>query len=408
MPPLPSFNQQGPTNQRKGGISSQQPSGASTPLSSDVLADNRIADSMSRLALSPEVQMQQGAQRMPLMHNMQPPPGPMAPQHPVGFGSGQMFPPSTPTRSSFSSNRSEPGPPYLPGPNPPQGPGPMGMSPGPIPPRGPVLVSMGSGGPGSISAAMMVPGSLGVGYGPGFSSPGPPKASYNLSPGPSGLGNVPPRPPSEPSLQNGMRKIPSSRSLASQFDQNGPLLPPPPIPGYAPYPPSRNGSLTNLHVPQPRTVLPSAQYNVPRAVSMAAEPMFDEPSPPNSPVAESRQHLGPVTSTISAQMKCKVFLQQQHAQWKSLGAAKLKLYRQDPTNIKQLVVEAENKDKTVLISTIVLTDGVERVGKTGVAIELSDNGARTGIIYMLQLRNETSAGGLFESLLVGSDRAGKA
>jgi len=131
-----------------------------------------------------------------------------------------------------------------------------------------------------------------------------------------------------------------------------------------------------------------------------------EPSPPNSPEVEARD-IGPVTSTISAQMKCKVFLQQQHAQWKALGSAKLKLYRQEPTNIKQLVVEADNKDKSVLISTIVLTDGVERVGKTGVAIELSDKGARTGIVYMIQLRNETSAGGLFDSLLAGSDRSAR-
>jgi len=58
----------------------------------------------------------------------------------------------------------------------------------------------------------------------------------------------------------------------------------------------------------------------------------------------------------------------------------------------------------VLISTIVLTDGVERVAKTGVAVELSDKGARTGIIYMIQLRNEQAAVGLYESLLAGSDR----
>ncbi|KAF7339398.1 Breakpoint cluster region protein [Mycena sanguinolenta] len=70
----------------------------------------------------------------------------------------------------------------------------------------------------------------------------------------------------------------------------------------------------------------------------------------------------------------------------------------------QLVVEAGSKN-SILISTIVLTDGVERVGKTGVAIELSDKGARTGIIYMIQLRSEQSAGGLFDSLLEGSDRA---
>ncbi len=104
-------------------------------------------------------------------------------------------------------------------------------------------------------------------------------------------------------------------------------------------------------------------------------------------------------------MKCKVFAKQNHQQWKSLGAAKLKLYVQPGTNVKQLVVEADTIAKTMLISTIVLTDGVERVGKTGVAVELSDHGQRTGIIYMLQLRNEKSALGLFESLLVGSDRA---
>ena len=105
-------------------------------------------------------------------------------------------------------------------------------------------------------------------------------------------------------------------------------------------------------------------------------------------------------------MKCKVFLQQQHAQWKALGSSSLTLYEQRPTMVKQLVVQADNKEKSTLISTIVLTDGVERVGKKGVAIELSDNGARTGIVYMIQLRNENSARGLYDSLLAGSDRRG--
>ena len=105
-------------------------------------------------------------------------------------------------------------------------------------------------------------------------------------------------------------------------------------------------------------------------------------------------------------MKCKVFLKHGHQQWKSLGTAKLSLYVQRATNVKQLVVEADTKDETMLISTIVLTDGVERVAKTGVAVEISDmNGARTGIIYMIQLRDEDSAAGLFESLISGSDRA---
>lgn len=177
----------------------------------------------------------------------------------------------------------------------------------------------------------------------------------------------------------------------------------PPMPAFYNAGMGRNHSQPSLHAPQARTLLPSAQP-ASRAISMM-DPSFDEPSPPNSPVPEMPQHTGPVTSVIAAQMKCKVFLQQQHAQWKALGSAKLKLYRQDPTNVKQLVVEADNKEKTVLISTIVLTDGVERVGKTGVAIELSDHGVRAGIVYMIQLRNEDSAAGLFNTLLAGSDRS---
>ncbi|KAF8216138.1 hypothetical protein K438DRAFT_1560299 [Mycena galopus ATCC 62051] len=240
-----------------------------------------------------------------------------------------------------------------------------------------------------------------------------------FTPGPPGPHNAqPPRPPSEPpySQPNAVKKSLSSRSLQSQYSQQELPLPPPPVPsfppggpGYSPanghppangYPPANGGPANHLHAPQPRTWLPSGQLGV---ASFRAVPSFHEPSPPNSPVEETPVINGPVTSTISAEMTCKVFLKQQHAQWKSLGSAKLKLYRQSPTNVKQLVVEAGSKN-SVLISTIVLTDGVERVGKTGVAIELSDKGARTGIVYMIQLRSEKSAGGLFDSLLEGSDR----
>ena len=123
-----------------------------------------------------------------------------------------------------------------------------------------------------------------------------------------------------------------------------------------------------------------------------------------SPVEEEETATLTGPAVISAQMKCKVFLKQSHQQWKALGSGKLKLYSQAHGNTKQLVVESDSNSKTMLISTIVLTDGVERVAKTGVAVEISDKGKRTGIVYMIQLRNENSAAGLFESLLAGSDR----
>ncbi|KAH9898007.1 hypothetical protein C8Q73DRAFT_788234 [Cubamyces lactineus] len=336
--------------------------------------------------------------------------GPGQTMPPRAFGPGQVMPPQ-----SF-----QPGQVMPPQGMPPNGPGGMGRPPpsafGPPP---------GQGMPPQRNPSLTHgPPQVGQSYQGVPSQQRPPPQGYGPGPGPGprpGMGPgayPPPRPPSEPSMDGGLRKTPSSRSLASQYDRSHQFASPPPMPGYpGDLPPPRPGflprsdsssSLPNmssgsLHAPQPRPLLPSAQMSM-RSVSTAGSFSIEEPSPPGSPVEES-QPTGPVTSVISAQMKCKVFLKREHAQWKSLGSARLRLYREDPTNIKQLVVEADNKDKTVLISTIVLTDGVERVGKTGIAIELSDKGVRTGIVYMLQLRNEKSADGLFNELLAGSDRA---
>lgn len=348
-------------------------------------------------------------------------------QPPPPFGPGHVPPPTRST--SFQVNgQVGPGysPPYIPGPFIPGPPGP------PRPPQGPPH----PGGPPSH-----LPGPPGVGgpphphglphihsppphnappymnHGPPFGQsphhprPGPMQAGpFNgpPRPGPGPYGappGQPPRPPSEPSMQRtAIHKTPSTRSLTSQYSQFDPSHPAPPVPsipgGFGP-PMSRNSSFSTLQAPQPRPLLPSANVRAPSV----ADTSFDAPSPPGSPIQEIPQMAGNFPSTISAQMKCKVFLQQQHAQWKSLGSGKLKLYRQEVTNVKQLVIEADDKNKSILVSTIVLTDGVERVGKTGVAIELSNQGARSGVIYMIQLRNEKSAGGLFDSLLAGSDRS---
>ncbi|KAF7800025.1 hypothetical protein EIP86_011268 [Pleurotus ostreatoroseus] len=226
------------------------------------------------------------------------------------------------------------------------------------------------------------------------------------------------RPPSDGSSGPALRKSSSSRSLASQYDRpfNGPL---PPVPAYPDglAPPSRpflhrndsSSSLSSLPSsiygggPPMKPLMPSAAYSMKAAQSA---PSFMDPSPPSSPVEETPPPpAGPTTTSITAEAKCKVFLQEQHAKWKSLGAAKLKLYHESPTNVKQLVVEADSKKAARLISTIVLPDGVERVGKTGVAIELSDKGQRTGIVYLLQCRDEKAAGKFFEQLLAGSDRS---
>ncbi|TBU34517.1 hypothetical protein BD311DRAFT_773593 [Dichomitus squalens] len=355
--------------------------------------------------------------------------GPGQHMPPQGFSPGQHLPPQNVHPGSGPMGRPPPGA-YVPpggGPGPqrhpsfghgPPPPGPQGPN-GMPPSRQPSLNGPQQVGPPQVGqsyqgmgAPQPRPGQPPMGMG------GPPPRP-GMGPGAPGQGGAypPPRPPSEPSM-DGLRKMPSTPSLGGSPGGPHQRGPPPPMPGYpGDLPPPRPGflqrtgsssSLPNmvggLQAPQPRPLLPSAQLSM-RSVSTAGSFSIEDPSPPGSPVEEVPRHTGPVTSTVTAQMKCKVFLKQQHAQWKSLGSAKLRLYREDPTNIKQLVVEADDKHKTVLISTIVLTDGVERVGKTGVAIELSDKGMRTGVVYMIQLRNEKSAAGLFDELLAGSDRA---
>jgi hypothetical protein len=272
----------------------------------------------------------------------------------------------------------------------------------------------------SMHAARPMPSSAPPTVGPGGAVPISPFNGIQAHPGhmgPDQYGYLPQRPPSEPPMDASLRKSPSTRSLNTRYGAAMPT-PPPPVPQVMRHPPQQAtfntgntmmmnappGPLGGQHPGHGRLMMPSDSY------TSRTQPSFEtfaDPSPPNSPGEETSPLPSiPVTSSVSANMKCKVFLKQHHAQWKSLGAARLRLYRQDPTNVKQLVVEAEDKNKTPLISTIVLTDGVERVGKTGVAIELSDRGARTGIVYMIQLRNESSAGGLFDSLLAGSDRRG--
>ncbi|CAE6421742.1 hypothetical protein ACGC1H_001836 [Rhizoctonia solani] len=273
---------------------------------------------------------------------------------------------------------------------------PMSLPPGPGGFGGP-------GGPGGPHGGQWQPPSRGASM-TGQGGPGGPPGPQNFHPGP-GL---------PPTLHTQL----SSKSLSSELsarDREGPVPPNLRMPGTEPRPGgSAPPSIYSEFAPPrplfgaPGPILSPSQNNFPRNVHSAPGSGVGSEydiSPPDSPVDEEPPHSGPVTQTVTCETRCKVYAQQEHQKWKSLGAARLKLYQAMPTNVKQLVVQADSKSKNLLISTIVLTDGVERVGKMGIAIELSDNGSRTGVVYMIQLKNESTANSLFDALLAGSDRA---
>ncbi|BEI91494.1 uncharacterized protein CcaverHIS019_0403140 [Cutaneotrichosporon cavernicola] len=246
------------------------------------------------------------------------------------------------------------------------------------------------------------PAHLGVhsGFPANLRQPSPQMARQAFGPGPMGPGamrnDLPPLPQQDGgyNMENGYFP-PERQSFPNPpMDRHASLGIPPPQRARSAEP---SNELDDLRPPDK----PSLRFGALRSESPA--PGLGQPdadSPPPSPTQEEAPRIrGP--TTITAQMKCKIFLQQGHQQWKSLGHGKLKLYVEKERNLKQLVVDSDKS--STLISTIVLTDGVERVGRTGVAVEISDAGQHTGVIYMIQLRNESSARGLHDQLLAGSD-----
>ncbi|KAK0524606.1 hypothetical protein OC834_005466 [Tilletia horrida] len=308
--------------------------------------------------------------------------GPGGPPRMNGSGGPPGGPPNVPPNPYANGSRPMPGG----GPGPGPGPGPGGR-----PGMPPLPGGAGRGGPPSPANGRL-PGAVGpppprlpggVPPPPGWtSSPtGPPGAG----PGPGqGQGGGPQRRPSAPDMRSGLKAPPPGGTNGSG--------------GYASdSAPHRTRSVTSEGSAPPALPSEMMKQGLSRANTR------DDLSPPSSP-QQGRREVGNSSSVVAAQMRCKLFLKQNHAQWKALGNARLKLYHLMPSNERQLVVE---NDKKRLISTLVLSDGVERVGKVGIAVELSDRGARTGIVYMLQMRSEDSAVGLFGLLLEGSGRSGR-
>ena len=333
----------------------------------------------------------------------------------------QMPPPARPRNGSMASHTNQYDPPQATSPRP--YPPPLGI--GQMPAFAP-SASTSTRGPGSEYDFKSFAGS----------APPSPNPSFN---GPNGPGYGPPPPLQSATGSTFGNQSYSSRSSGSNHSLSGrtdrsSAYPdqPPPLPGKWNHGPgSATGHSPNggLVPPVPgssgvaRSTSADGQFNLPSArfvenksgVQSAPGSTYDGrsragssiyggdgaeyDSPPSSPT-----QAVPDVTTVVATMRCKVFLQQNHAQWKQLGTAKLKVYLGKPSMSKQLVVESDKSDKKVIISTIILTNGVERVGKTGIAIELSDRGGRTGIVYMLLMKTEQSATGLFDQLLLGSDR----
>ncbi|CAG8491820.1 3994_t:CDS:10 [Rhizophagus irregularis] len=95
------------------------------------------------------------------------------------------------------------------------------------------------------------------------------------------------------------------------------------------------------------------------------------------------------TVTQVMEVKCRVFLQNDHGVWTNIGWGNMKLSLETPSHRKRIIVNSDKKTKTI-IDAIISEDGVEKVGKS-VALTLNNTGSNLRIVYLLKMKDEESA-----------------
>ncbi|CAG8652666.1 776_t:CDS:2, partial [Acaulospora morrowiae] len=92
--------------------------------------------------------------------------------------------------------------------------------------------------------------------------------------------------------------------------------------------------------------------------------------------------------------KVKIFLQNDHGVWTNFGWGMMSLVIETPQR-KRIMVNS-NRQKAKLVDAILWEDGVERVGKTNIAITLHNVDTIMRIVYMMQMKDEKTAEKVFE------------
>lgn len=117
--------------------------------------------------------------------------------------------------------------------------------------------------------------------------------------------------------------------------------------------------------------------------------LVDPEAPP--PDSKTFREEAPQTLKPLMQCKCKLFAQQEHAAWNSLGSVSLRISLQEPSNKMHIYME---NGKTKLVSSVVQSCNVERFGPKRVSFLLTTD--RSSMIYMINLKEERTATKIYE------------
>lgn len=118
------------------------------------------------------------------------------------------------------------------------------------------------------------------------------------------------------------------------------------------------------------------------------EPLMDEPEVVDT--INVPQTLKPVM-----QCKAKLFVKNETSNWSTFGNVTMRISQQSPS--MRMLIQIEN-DKSKLVSAIVKSGNVEKISSKRISFLLTDEVAKTSIVYMIHLREDQTGNKIIEYL----------
>lgn len=100
---------------------------------------------------------------------------------------------------------------------------------------------------------------------------------------------------------------------------------------------------------------------------------------------------------LAMQCKCKLYSQSSTAKWNSFGSVYLQVSQQYATKKMHVAMESHKGGKTTqLVSAMVQSRNVERLGQKRITFLLVDEVGRNSVVYMVQVREELTGDKIYE------------
>lgn len=100
------------------------------------------------------------------------------------------------------------------------------------------------------------------------------------------------------------------------------------------------------------------------------------------------------TIKLAMQCKCKLYVQSTTSKWSSFGSVSMKVSQQYTT--KKMHIAMETQKGKQLVSAMVQSNNVERLSAKRVSFMMVDEVEKNSVVYMIQVREETTADKILE------------